>query len=56
MIADELHFMWTLFTIRQNIRPVKVGYFAQSSGINVAVQNDTELVFSNIQNNFMLLK
>lgn len=38
------------------MRPVKVGYFAQSSGINVAVQNDTELVFSNIQNNFMLLK
>ena len=38
------------------MRPVKVGYFAQSSGINVAVQNDTELVFSNIQNNFMFLK
>ena len=42
------------------MRPVKVGYphpsfFAQSGGINVAVQNDTELLFSNIQSNFILL-
>ena len=35
---------------------VPVSFFAQSSGINVTVQNDTELLFSNIQNNFILLK
>lgn len=35
---------------------VPASFFAQSSGINVTVQNDTELLFSNIQNNFTLLK